>query len=130
MSCHALQAGSPLPALPKGAAITLTANIDMQQANPMHYKATDETAKFEQVGLDVHQWCPMISGWQQHSLVGAVSPASFTELRGILFLLWHHAACMAQQHESAGSSQARGACVGACTVADLSCSPVTGPVQQ
>jgi len=44
------QAGSPLPALPKGAAITLgTGGLDLQ-ANPMHYKATDETAKFEQVG--------------------------------------------------------------------------------
>jgi hypothetical protein len=38
--------------MPKGAAIILTANIDMQQANPMHYKATDETAKFEQVGVE------------------------------------------------------------------------------
>lgn len=45
-----MQAGSPLPALPKGAAITLSTNIDLQQANAGHYKATDETAKFEQVG--------------------------------------------------------------------------------
>jgi hypothetical protein len=36
--------------MPKGAAITLSTNIDMQQSNAMHYKATDETAKFEQVG--------------------------------------------------------------------------------
>lgn len=49
LSC-CLQAGSPLPALPKGAAITLTTNLDLQQANPVHYKSTDETAKFEQVG--------------------------------------------------------------------------------
>jgi hypothetical protein len=35
--------------MPKGAAITLSTNIDMQQSNAMHYKATDETAKFEQV---------------------------------------------------------------------------------
>lgn len=43
-----MRAGSPLPALPKGAAITLgTGGLDLQ-ANPMHYKATDETAKFEQ----------------------------------------------------------------------------------
>lgn len=45
-----LQGGSPLPALPKGTAITLSANVDMQQSNPMHYKSTDEIAKFEQVG--------------------------------------------------------------------------------
>jgi anti-sigma-K factor RskA len=35
--------------MPKGAAITLSATVDLQQSNPMHYKSTDETAKFEQV---------------------------------------------------------------------------------
>jgi hypothetical protein len=43
------QAGSPLPAMPKGAAITLSTNLDLQQSNAVHYKSTDETAKFEQV---------------------------------------------------------------------------------
>lgn len=38
--------------MPKGAAITLSATVDPQQSNPMHYKATDETAKFEQVRTD------------------------------------------------------------------------------
>jgi hypothetical protein len=45
-----MRAGSPLPPLPKGAAITLGSGaLDAAQANPMHYKQTDETSKFEQV---------------------------------------------------------------------------------
>jgi hypothetical protein len=39
-----------LPALPKGASITLGGGgLDMSQANPLYYKQTDETAKYEQV---------------------------------------------------------------------------------
>lgn len=49
VSTVVLQAGSPLPGLPKGAAITLSNTLDLQQSNPMHYKSTDETAKFERV---------------------------------------------------------------------------------
>lgn len=35
--------------MPKGAAITLSTNLDLQQSNAVHYKSTDETATFEQV---------------------------------------------------------------------------------
>jgi hypothetical protein len=48
--------------LGKGAAITI-GPIDPQQVNPMYYKQTDETAKFEQVGnLVAQQWKPLIVG--------------------------------------------------------------------
>lgn len=48
-----LQPGLPLQMV-KGAAITL-GPVDAQQANPLHYKQTDETAKFEQVRQSARQ---------------------------------------------------------------------------
>jgi hypothetical protein len=42
--------------LAKGAAITI-GPIDPQQVNPMYYKQTDETAKFEQVGIGSKTAC-------------------------------------------------------------------------
>lgn len=35
--------------MPKGVAITLSTNLDLQQSNAVHYKSTDETSKFKQV---------------------------------------------------------------------------------
>jgi len=46
------QAIAALSAPGKGTSITLgTGAIDHQQANPLHYKQTEETQKFEQVSV-------------------------------------------------------------------------------
>lgn len=51
-----LQSGLGLPTPPKGTIITLASAMDSQQVNPLYYKQTDETAKFEQVGFG-HKSC-------------------------------------------------------------------------
>jgi hypothetical protein len=51
--------------LGKGAAITI-GPIDPQQVNPMYYKQTDETAKFEQVGALAAQQQQLLSNMSSH----------------------------------------------------------------
>lgn len=46
-----LQSGLGLSTPPKGTVITIGSAMDSQQVNPLYYKQTDETSKFEQVTI-------------------------------------------------------------------------------